>query len=153
VLRWLIFALALAAAGCSGRSHAQEEGAYALAVDKLIRDDCQLATNPELLREAKLFANGNTVRIDYSLFDTKLVGSFLSDSEQFVVDGSQANLNARIAGKDCLLDLVTVHMDGEAPRDGASNRFIGQLSVKLEKRPSSPCDCQLWMAYTAELKP
>jgi hypothetical protein len=145
------FALLL---GCGGRSHGQSEGSYQLALDKLIRDDCALSGNADVFREARLRIDGNTVRVDYSLYDTKLAGAFLQGTERFVVDGSQANLNTRIGGRDCVVDLVTVHMEGNPPAPGSTamaDRFRGSLSVKLEKVPSGPCNCEMWMAYTASL--
>lgn len=144
-----LVALALALSSC-GREHVQQEGVYALTIDKVVRDDCNLASHPDLVRRAELFVSGEVVRIDYSLFDINLVGSYLEEVERFSVDGSTANLNATVGGKECLLDLATVHLDATTQDP---DTFSGNLSVRLEAQVQTSCACELWVAYTARRQP
>ncbi|MBI3185895.1 MAG: hypothetical protein HYZ28_27485 [Myxococcales bacterium] len=137
--------------GC-GRSHLLSEGHYQLALDDssgsggVVRDDCGLARHPDVLGGADLDVTGDRVRLDYSLFGITLVGYYLYGDDRFSVDGSAANVSATVSGRECLLDLVTVHLDAKTLD---AEHFSGAVAVKLDSRSGPGCACELWMTYTA----
>ena len=128
-----------------GRDHVLQEGRYGLAVAGVIRDDCQLAADPEVTRSADLVLAGDTLSLDYSLFAMHLVGAYLKGVERFAVDGSAANVVTPVRSQQCLLDLVTTHLEA-ATRD--PTHFDGNLAVKLEAQKEA-CQCELWVSYAA----
>jgi hypothetical protein len=143
---WGLGLAALVLAACN--EHPQLDGRYALTLDQVIRDDCGMASNPELVESMHYLNTGELVRVDYSLYDIQLVGSFLADSERFSADGSSANVNTLVSGQQCLLDLVTVHLDAATVSPQA---FSGALSVRLDARRPDSCVCELWVTYAAQL--
>jgi hypothetical protein len=153
--------------GC-GRVHELNEGSYALTAEEVIRDECRILSSPDLSGGAMVFA-GDVARMDYQFaqLELQLVGAFFeqgstftrglegpgqpgSGIERFSMDGSAANVNARVDGAECLLDLVTVHLDGTTR---SPSLFDGVMLVRYEPRRSGPCSCELWARYRAEQQP
>ncbi len=139
-----VFGLALS--GC-GRNHTLIDGKYAFATTRVVRDDCALSAQPGIIGTGKLTTTGDRVRIDYSLFDTSLFGAYLADVEKLFADGSAPNVNTTVRGADCLINLVTIHLDAESVD---SKNLTGQMSFKYEaSRPE--CVCELWESVSANL--
>ena len=153
-MRRATLAIAVAAAGLFGcPGHLQADGVYALTADQVVRDECGLASDPNVFKELSLQVAGDVVRADYSLYGIQLAGGFLegplfAPAERFAMDGSAANVGTLVNGQECLLDLVTVHLEG-ASRDRAS--FSGNLAVKLDTQRPDSCVCELWLTYQAKL--
>ena len=72
---------------------------------------CGEATRPDLMSDGILQHFGNEVHFDSGFLNTRLVGQFLTKTEKFRVDGSVANVDITVEGRECLLDLVVVSME------------------------------------------
>jgi hypothetical protein len=144
MLRLSVFFVSVALWGC-GRVHDQSDGRYGLQLGQVVKDECALATDPAIAGAIDLVVSGNSVRMRYTLFDLQLVGFFLKGVESFAADGSIANVNAGVGGRECLYDLVTAHLDGTTVD---SQRFDGVLALKLDSRQTG-CACELWVTYSA----
>ncbi|HET9451882.1 MAG TPA: hypothetical protein VFO83_13420 [Aggregicoccus sp.] len=133
-------------------TYPQQQGDYLFTATEEIVDDCELVAEPEALWDAQVLIAGETLRMDYGLFEqageggTELVGFFLGVDDRFTVDGSVANVTTQVRGQPCLLDNVAVHLDG---RTDCPTQFSGTLSVRYESRGSAACNCELWVKYTA----
>jgi hypothetical protein len=62
------------------------------------------------------------------------------------LDGTAANVDVNINSADCLLDLLTLHLDGTTED---AHDFKGNLSVKTNLTRPETCLCQLWVTYEA----
>jgi hypothetical protein len=131
--------------GCN--DFAQNQGAYALRAVEVMRDDCGLLpADPEALWDGSLLITGQVVRVDFQLLDMQLVGRFLAGGESFAVDGSVANVETEANGQVCLLDQVSVHLEGKTV---CSSQFNGTLRVRYEARRPDSCVCELWARFEA----
>ncbi|WP_414641393.1 hypothetical protein [Archangium sp.] len=137
--------------GCT-RAYIQNEGPYEFKTVELLRDDCSLLTSPEALWDGNLHISGEVLRMEYGLMDMQLVGSFLGagaeDDDAFSLDGSLANASLTANGRECIVDQVTVHLEGTTQ---CATEFDGVLRVRYEPRPtqSAACACELWVRYQA----
>jgi hypothetical protein len=143
--------------GCT-RAYIQNEGPYDFKTLEVLRDDCSLLSSsvepvpPEALWDANLHISGEVVRMEYGLMEMQLVGSFLDggaeDGDAFSLDGSLANASLNANGHECIVDQVTVHLEGSTQ---CATEFDGVLRVRYEPRPtqSAACACELWVRYQA----
>lgn len=151
----LLSALALTlGVGCT-RAYIQNEGPYELKALEVLRDDCSLLSSSDFTAEqlwhGELFISGEVVRMRYGLMDALLVGRFLDgsseDEDAFSLDGSVANAPVKANGAECIVDQVTVHLEGTTQ---CATEFDGVLRVRYEPRPQqAACACQLWVRYQA----
>ena len=151
-MRRLGFILALSGLGF-GCGHPQDEGAYRLTLGTVVRDECGLAARDDLVKAFTLTIAGERLYADYSLFDLQLVGAFrdsplFEPSEQFTMDGSAANVTSPVNGQDCLLDLVTAHLEATTGRNPVT--FAGALRVKLDTRRPEACVCEFMANIDAQ---
>jgi hypothetical protein len=145
--RLLLPSLLLAVGLClSCHAFPQNPGHYEMRATEVYRDDCKLLPSPEELWDGSLLITGQVVRMDFELLDMQLVGRFLESGESFAVDGSVANAAAVANGQDCLLDQVSVHLEG-ATR--CATQFDGTLRVRYEARRPDSCVCELWTRFEA----
>ena len=156
-LALLLLCSLVGSAACTN-AYPQQPGEYALSATEEIVDDCGLLATPEALWDAELLIAGNTVRMDFGLFEDQqgsdqqgsggieLVGFFLGMDDRDTVDGSVANVTTQVRGQQCLLDSATVHLDG---RTDCPSQFSGTLRVRFESRRSAGCNCELWVKYLA----
>ena len=149
----LLLLCALAGSAACTNAYPQQPGEYALSATEEIVDDCGLLASPEALWDAEVLIAGNTVRMDFGLFEEQpgsggieLVGFFLGVDDRFTVDGSVANVSTQARGQQCLLDNATVHLDG---RTDCPTQFSGTLRVRYESRRNAACNCELGVRYTA----
>lgn len=152
----LLSALALSLGGGCTRAYIQSEGVYAFKVEEVLRDDCGLLdpADPDSLWDGELFISGEVVRMRYGLMDALLVGGFLdgssADDDAFSMDGSVTNAVVTAHGAQCIVDQVTLHLEGTTQ---CATEFKGVMSVRYEPRTSEPaCACQLWVRYQAVLQ-
>jgi hypothetical protein len=148
----LLSALFLAlGSGCT-RAYIQNEGPYEFTAQEVLRDDCALLSSNEALWDANLHISGEVLRMEYGLMDMQLVGSFLDgdleDGDAFSLDGSLTNASLNANGRECIVDQVTVHLEGTTQ---CATEFDGVLRVRYEPRPtqSAACACELWVRYQA----
>ncbi|MHB8872595.1 MAG: hypothetical protein ACYC8T_02810 [Myxococcaceae bacterium] len=128
----------------------QSAGPYLLTLQRVVKDECNLAQEPAVGR-LNLTVAGNKVHGDYALFGLRLEGSFLASSiftsaEGFSMDGTVANVTTQVNGQECLLELVTVRLEGTTR---SADSFEGNLSVRLDTRKPESCVCELWATYQA----
>lgn len=151
--RLLTVALVLSVLGLSACLPAplQREGPYAFRTTEVLRDGCGLVPTPDALWDGSLLVVGVTARMDYALFDMQLVGKFLGvEQDRFALDGSVANAATFANGRECLLDLVSVHMEGETL---SPTSFSGTLRVRYESRDTEACRCEMWASFRADQTP
>ncbi|MDY7225346.1 hypothetical protein [Hyalangium rubrum] len=147
------FSLSLLAAagltlGCN--DFVQNAGNYTLQVVEVMRDDCEMLSSPEAPWDASVVITGQVVRINFAinpeLLDMQLVGRFLAGGERFMVDGTRGNAAVHVRGQDCLLDQVSVHLEGTTQ---CATAFDGALRVRYESRLQESCACELWTRFEA----
>jgi hypothetical protein len=136
--------------GCT-RAYIQNEGPYELKAVEVLRDDCAMLSSPESLWDGTLHISGQVVHMDYGLMDMQLVGSFLeggaADDDAFALDGSLANASLTANGSQCIVDQVTVRLEGTTQ---CATEFDGVLRVSYAPRPQqTACACELWVRYQA----
>jgi hypothetical protein len=139
-------ALAALTAGFGCVVHTQRDGAYAFTALEVLRDSCGLLPSPEALWDGELFVTGETLRLDYQLFEMRLVGAFEEVSNDFYLDGSAANVSAEVGGQECQFDLVTVSVKGTTR---SPTQFTGSLRL-TQQGPLDRCNCELWLTYRAD---
>ena len=149
----LLLLLCLTGGAACTNAYPQQPGEYVLSATEEIVDDCGLLGAPESLWDAELLITGETVRMDFGLFEEaegeggiELVGFFLGVDDRFTVDGSVVNVSTEVRGQQCLLDIATVHLDG---RTDCPTQFSGTMRVRFESRRSAGCNCELWVRYLA----
>jgi hypothetical protein len=131
--------------GCN--DFVQNQGAYAFQTVEEMHDDCGLLSSvPEELWDGSLLITGQVVRVDFELLDMQLVGRFLAGGESFAVDGTVANVETKANGQVCLLDQVSVHLEGKT---ACATQFDGTLRVRYEARRPDSCVCELWVRFSA----
>ena len=157
---WPIIVVLAASGSCVGRSHIQDDGDYELAFveSKVIKDTCgTLAGHPvadapyKKLWNAKLVVLGDTVRLTSQLFSVQLVGDYQqalgSDKrEHFILDGSANNVTANIAGAQCLVDIVNMHLEANTE---SAELFTGVVSVRYDTRQPASCNCEYLVNFRA----
>lgn len=145
--RLLLPCLLLVAGLCAScNSYPQNPGHYELRATEVYRDDCKLLSSEEALWDGSLLITGQVVRMDFELLEMQLVGRFLESGSSFAVDGSVANATATANGQDCLLDQVSVHLEGDTV---CRTQFNGVLRVRYEARRPDQCVCELWTRFEA----
>lgn len=146
--RRLLLPLLLLTVGSSlsCNSFVQNPGHYELRATEVFRDDCGLLAAPESLWDGSLLITGQVVRMDFELLEMQLVGRFLASGENFAVDGSVANATAIANGQECLLDQVSVHLEGDTV---CATQFSGVLRVRYEARRPDSCVCELRARFDA----
>ncbi len=153
--------LASSLIGCGGRTHAQEEGCYALIPVRpagIIRDECQLLADAAANLGARLRVSGNLVELDFrfnsptsgALVDVAMAGQFAYSEETFSADGTVENVLIPIQGQTCNLQFVDLHLDAvTSPAD--PSRFGGTMRVETYAFRPETCVCQAWFEYQANL--
>jgi hypothetical protein len=131
--------------GC-GRAHVLSEGEYTFAVKEVIRDDCGLKDDARLISSGRLLKSGNVVSFAYRFLDLRMQGTYLSQSERFVLDGTSVNVSTRLQGQECLLDTVSAHIDAETIDE---KRFAGNMSFAFDAKQPDACKCKYWIAFEA----
>lgn len=156
VIRRLLLVLFAAAttSSCIFGGHDQADGTYSLtyAPEDVIRESCgHLSKLPAgQLWSGDLTVLGDTVRLRYGLFDTLLVGYYLSGEEKFTVDGSSNNVTVDIGGAECLVDIATIHLEATTQ---TADEFTGVLSVRYGTRIPATCSCELLVQFRADRQP
>ena len=130
----------------SCNSFVQNQGHYDLRATEVFRDDCGLLITPESLWDGSLLITGQVVRMDFELLEMQLVGRFLASGNSFAVDGSVANATVDANGQECILDQVSVHLEGDTL---CATQFDGTLRVRYEARRPDSCVCELWARFEA----
>ena len=150
----LLLLLCVPGFSCSGRTHDQLQGSYAITLTKpVIRDECSLSAILGVRWEGTFYFSGDIawLQMDDLLYGTQLVGGFLYGVEQFKLDGTVSNVTGstnRVDGGvpvDCLVDNVALNFNGTTDQP---NRFHGTVRVKYESTNPS-CVCELWAEYQA----
>lgn len=141
----LLIALVL---GCA---HPQEQGAYAITAEEIVRDDCGLLASPEDLWDGELIIDGEVVRMRYDLYGTELRGRYQQVSESFYLDGTASMVSAQVAGAECLFDVVNIHLEGTVV-NGDPGAFTGLIRVDHDSRQRDACRCQVNATLRAERK-
>ncbi|WP_224245928.1 hypothetical protein [Hyalangium gracile] len=149
--RFLLPALLLSVGLCvSCNEFPQNQGHYTLQSTEIYRDDCNLLPSvdddPHALWDGSLLITGQVVRMDFELLEMQLVGRFLESGDSFSVDGSVANATVKVNREICLLDQVSVHMEGTTV---CRTRFDGVVRVRYEARRPDQCVCELWANFQA----
>lgn len=156
----IIALLSFAFASCTGRDHIQSSGDYALSFldSEIIKDTCGVLRERPLggdslrkLWDVNLTVLGDTVRMRTELYNIQLVGDYqraLGEDlrEHFIVDGSANKVTADIAGAECLVDIVTLHLEANTEDE---NRFSGVLSVRYDTRQPASCNCEYLVNFRA----
>ena len=148
-MRTFLIAVAMlgVGAGC-GRTHTLTDGRYELSLTEVVRDDCALVNQSGVVSGGTLRTTGNVVRFDYDLFDIQMNGNYASSEERMSLDGSAANVQLTVSANDCLLDLVTLHLEASS---ASPTQFTGSLAYSLENERKNACVCDLWILYQANL--
>ena len=147
--------------GCGGRTHAQDEGCYALEPVRpagIIRDECQLLADAAANLGARLIVSGNVVELDFrfaspslgTVVDIAMAGQFAYSEETFSADGTVENVLFPVQGQSCQLQFVHVHLDATTILSDAS-RFNGTMRVETFTPRPETCVCQAWFEYQASL--
>ncbi|MBJ6763222.1 hypothetical protein JGU66_20840 [Myxococcaceae bacterium JPH2] len=125
---------------------AQREGEYNITPTEVLRDDCELLRETQADLHLALQITGRVVRIDFGVQNMQLIGFFLEEGESFTADGSVANVSTNTNGLECLLDDVSVHMEGTTQ---CATQFDGVLRVIYQSNRLERCSCELWIRYQA----
>jgi hypothetical protein len=142
--------LVVTAFGTGCKTHDLTDGRYDFSLTQSIRDDCGLQSAPGIISSGVLRTTGNVVRINYDFFQIELDGSYKDSIESMSLDGSATNVQLEVNGVQCLLDVVTLHL--EATTDTAT-QFAGSMSFSLQAERPESCICQLWVDYRATHEP
>lgn len=136
---WWLFGWLFLLTGC--RAHPLEDGTYALVSTRTLRDDCGLA-RPDFLGVAALRTEGHLAYLTLEAPALVLIGSYRYGVEQLVLDGSLSNHAATLGGRECLLDLVSYHLETETTGPTA---FTGAMSIDFQARQPDACACKYWL--------
>jgi hypothetical protein len=128
------------------RVHPLNDGDYAFTVGRVIRDDCNLAAQPNLIGKGTLATQGNQVNLSLTSPTAELVGTYRSNVEQMVLDGTIANFQTVVRSQECLVDVVSLHLDTETVD---ATHFKGAMSVEYDARTPDTCVCKFWFDFTA----
>ena len=132
--------------GC-GTPDAQTAGTYAFTATDIVRDSCGLLPDGESLWDGHVFVAGKRVWVEYSLFEMRLLGDYQEVSDTFIADGTSADERTEIKGRACLLDYVSLHLEGTTESETA---FGGSMRVQYRSEGSQECRCDLEVRYHAE---
>lgn len=135
---WWLFGLLLVVSGC--REHVLADGAYALTATQTLRDDCGLA-GTDLLGDGTLRTEGHVAYLTLAKPGLTLMGSYRYGVEEMVLDGTLMNHPASLGGRECLLDVVSYHLETETAGPSA---FTGAMSIHFQARQADACSCQYW---------
>jgi hypothetical protein len=133
------------ALSCSCRVHVLEDGAYALTVSEVLRDDCALSSQA-MLGQAALSTAGDSASIAFSTPEARLEGTYKSGVEEMTLDGNATNFSTLVGGQVCLVDLVKLHLDTVTVSPDA---FRGTMSVTYSTAQHDACVCNYWFALDA----
>lgn len=136
----------LALVGCN---HLPDDGRYALTAEEVFTDGCGLTGATPFLR-GELRRSGDLILMPLDSFhNIELRGYHLSRSDHFALDGTAQQVSTPVAGLDCLVDWVGVHLEGDP--DGAS-RFRGGLRIEYRSEMVEACRCAVEVDYLGELE-
>lgn len=140
--------MGLVIAGC--RVHTLEDGAYALTVTEVLRDDCAMS-GAGYPSGATLVTNGHQVAftLDGAQPAVTLEGTYLYNVEQLMLDGSQVNATQTLNGASCLVDTVRYHLEGV---DQSATQFNGSMSIEWQTKANDACVCRYWFKFSATRK-
>ena len=144
VKKWLLLTVVMLGSTC--RIHDLLDGVYTLQLTEVLRDDCAMANAPGVIGTATLKTNGHNVLLDYSFLQTRLLGTYLSQTEKMTADGTAVNVSTTVRARQCLLDTVVVHLDGETE---SPTRMSGAMSIQFDTRSPDECVCKLWFKFDA----
>jgi len=134
----------MALSGC--RVHTLQDGAYDFTAVEVMRDDCGLASQPEVFARGTLLTAGHVVRLDYPYLSTQLAGQYRYGLEEMTMDATLANVRTRLRGQDCQVDVVSVALDSVTQ---SPTRFTGSMSFTFNTRTADACTCRLFFRYDA----
>jgi hypothetical protein len=145
--RFRLLVPALLVAGMAGcLPYPQDQGEYVFTPVEVFRDECGLLdTNRDQLR-GTFQVTGRVVTLDFALLDSRLIGYFLEGEDDFAIDGNVVNAIAEVNGQECLLDQVSLHIEGTTR---CQTQFDGSLRVRYEAQRPDACVCELWLRYEA----
>jgi hypothetical protein len=146
---------------CTGRDHAQNEGCYAVTPVRpsgVIRDDCGLLDDAASVLSTDFSFFGDYVELSFrlgspafgALLDVSMAGTFKFGMEQFVADGTAANVLLPIDGLACSVERVAIHMDA-ATNPNNPKAFSGLLAITTFTTRPEQCVCTAWFQYQADL--
>jgi hypothetical protein len=130
--------------GC--RQHTLQDGAYDVRLVETLRDDCQLAAQPEVFARATLVTAGHLVRFNSEYLDAELAGTYRYGLEQMTLDATLANVRTRLRSQDCQVDSVTIALDSVTQ---SPTRFTGQWSYQFASKANDACSCRFFFRYEA----
>jgi hypothetical protein len=136
--------LVLSLSAC--RVHTLEDGAFSFNVGRILRDDCGLTGQPNLLGPGTLVTAGHEVTLALTQPQAELVGSYRADAEQMVLDGTSTNQQLRVRDGGCLVDVVTLHLETQTLDP---LRFEGTMALTYDAKNSDACSCRFWFEFTA----
>ena len=142
----VLAALAVLSLACNGvRGHDQQEGVYQLTVASVLRDDCGWLAGTDQLFSVELVLAGDTVQLKHGMYDMLMRGQFLSKEESFRADGSATRFYETIRGAQCLVDVLSVHVDAQAE---SPTSFTGTATLYFQAETDA-CTCRVWTTYRA----
>jgi hypothetical protein len=136
--------LAVVALSC-GRVHVLEDGPYALTVTRVLRDDCEFASQT-VLGEGDLTTAGDSVTLGFTKPEAKLAGTYRTGVEEMTLDGTIANYATVVRGEECLVDFVTLHLDTVTVD---REHFEGTMSISSYSPQHDQCGCKYWFDFEA----
>lgn len=146
--RWHSILVLLAAAPlASCGAHMQKSGTYVFTAQEILRDDCGVLASSTALGTGTLMVRGESVTLEYAPLAMQLQGFFEEASDDFYLDGTAANVTATLRGATCVVDLVSVHLDGSSV---SASAFTGAMRTTYDAATPS-CTCELWALFRAEL--
>lgn len=140
----VLFLTLLSGAGC--RVHTLDDGPYAFTLGEILRDDCALAAGGGVVTGGTLRTEGHLVSFSLDEPELRLVGTYRSGLEEMTLDGSLSNYSRTLRGRECLVDVVTFHLDTVTTNEGA---FTGAMSINYEARQPDECTCRFWFKLDA----
>jgi hypothetical protein len=93
-----------------------------------------------------LVTTGHQVSLELARPEATLLGTYLSNVEEMVLDGTIANYQTVVRDRECLLDVVALHLTTVTV--DASN-FRGTMSITYDTRTPDECVCKFWFDFTA----
>jgi hypothetical protein len=130
--------------GC--RQHVVQDGAYDLRLVEALRDDCQLAAQPEVFARGTLLTAGHVVRFSSEYLGAELAGTYRYGLEEMTMDANLANVRTRLRGQDCQVDTVSIALDSVTQ---SPVRFTGQLNYQFTSKSNDACSCRFFFRYEA----
>ena len=128
-----------------GRVHVLQDGAYALTVTQVLRDDCAL-NGQTVLGDGTLVTAGHSVTMAFTLPEARLAGTYRTSVEEMTLDGTVSNYVTVVRGQECLLDFLTLHLDTVTID---ATRFRGTMSIAYYAPQADACVCKYWFDFEA----